>query len=464
MLNKKVGAYIRVSTEEQTENYSIDEQTTRLKAFCTAKGWSIYKCYTDGGYTGSNIKRPALNQLIDDINNKKINLVLVYKLDRLSRSQKDTLYLIEDIFLKNNIEFVSINENLDTSSPYGRAMIGILSAFAQLEREQITERMTMGRTARAKEGKFHGGAYAPIGYDYIDGKLILNTYEAEQVKIIFDMYIKGYSIHSIQKYMNEKYNNKYSSWHNHTSIYNCLRNRIYTGKIKFSGQYYTGTHTPIISDKIFELANNNLSNNDYKKTSSQKRPFKATKLLSSMLICGNCGAGFFSDHGKYTCYSRGKSSKKFIKNPDCKMKKWNIEQLDLIIKDEIKKLYFTENYIDDTYNKSNKNNNLNLENIKKRIHEIDKQINRMIDLYQIGNIPIDKISEKINALQNEKDTLNLSIKEQPKKLTLKEVKNKKKIISILDNGNLEEQRALLKSLIDRIIVYEDSVKIFWSFE
>ena len=164
--------YVRVSTENQLENYSIEEQLDRLKSYCRAKDISVVKYYTDGGYSGGNINRPSLQQMLRDIEDNMIDTVVVYKLDRLSRSQKDTLMLIEDKFLAYNVDFISVNENFDTSTPFGRAMIGILSVFAQLEKDQITERFTMGRIGRAKSGCFHGGAYAPTGYDYVDGQLI----------------------------------------------------------------------------------------------------------------------------------------------------------------------------------------------------------------------------------------------------------------------------------------------------
>ena len=159
----KVGIYSRVSTQEQArEGYSIGEQVERLKNYCAAKGWILYKTYTDAGFSGANTDRPGMQQLISDVADGKIDMVLVYKLDRLSRSQKDTLYLIEDVFIKNNVNFASITENFDTSTPFGRAMIGILSVFAQLEREQFRERSIMGKDARAKEGLHHGGG-APTG-------------------------------------------------------------------------------------------------------------------------------------------------------------------------------------------------------------------------------------------------------------------------------------------------------------
>ena len=150
----KVAIYVRVSTTSQAEEgYSIEEQIDKLESYCKIKDWTVYKVYTDGGFSGSNTERPALERLIKDADRKKFDTVLVYKLDRLSRSQKDTLFLIEDVFIKNGIEFLSLQENFDTSTPFGKAMIGLLSVFAQLEREQIKERMQLGKLGRAKAGK-----------------------------------------------------------------------------------------------------------------------------------------------------------------------------------------------------------------------------------------------------------------------------------------------------------------------
>ncbi len=206
--NKRVSCYVRVSTENQIENYSIDEQTDRLKAYCKAKDLTIVKFYIDGGYSGGNINRPGLQQMLKDIKEKHIDMVVVYKLDRLSRSQKDTLTLIEDEFLANDIDFISMSENFDTSTPFGKAMIGILSVFAQLEKDQITERFTMGRIGRAKNGYYHGGPTAPTGYDYVDGELVVNDYEALQVREVFNRFLDGHSIHAIRKLMSGHYTNK----------------------------------------------------------------------------------------------------------------------------------------------------------------------------------------------------------------------------------------------------------------
>lgn len=482
----RVGIYIRVSTQEQAnEGYSIGEQTERLKAYCTARNWNIYQVYTDAGMSGANIDRSALKQMQQDIINKKLDLVLVYKLDRLSRSQKDTLYLIEDVFLKNNVDFVSMNENFDTSTPFGRAMIGILSVFAQLEREQIKERTAMGREARAKAGYFHGGGFAPIGYDYVDGELIVNEYEAMQVKKVHELYHKGLPINRISNYMHKRYTTKHGGWEFHSTVRSALTQRIYTGVIEWKGEIYEGRHEAIIDNKTFEKTMKLFEQNTWEKGSGERkaRPFQAKYLLTGLLHCENCGARYFakgnySGRGEnrryrpyYTCYSRAKTAKRFIIDPNCKNPTYAVEKLDAIIKDEIKKLSFNPEHIHDIQREQlgseaaeQANHN---EVIQKRIRDIDNQVERLLDLYQLDNIPFDTITERIGALNNEKKALTEELVNEKKHvpaLTTSEAEELlKRAIGILDKGDLQEQRQLVHSLIDHIIITDDGIEIHWAF-
>ena len=150
--------------------------------------------------------RPKIKELIKDVKENKIKTVIVYKLDRLSRSQKDTLYLIEDIFIPNDVDFISLNESIDTSTPYGRAMIGILSAFAQLERENIFMRTRMGMLERVKQGYWPGGGTIPFGYDY-DRKagILVPNKDAGTVRKVYQLYLKGYSAMKIAEMLDLKY-------------------------------------------------------------------------------------------------------------------------------------------------------------------------------------------------------------------------------------------------------------------
>ena len=331
-----VCGYVRVSTENQLENYSIEEQAERIKAYCAAKDWALLKIYTDGGYSGGNTNRPALRQMLSDIKTNNIDAVVVYKLDRLSRSQKDTLTLIEDELLSHKVDFISINENFDTSSPFGRAMIGILSVFAQLEKDQITERFTMGRIARAKAGYYHGGGNTPFGYDYVDSKLEINEYEKIQVQEVFNLFLAGKSINAIMKQMAKATHQTWSA----RKVANILRNSIYIGKVKFGGREYDGEHQPIIQTDDFITANRLLSSQERedKKSSAQKSPFRAGYLLSGLIYCNRCGAKYSANHGYYKCYSRAKSSARFVTDPNCKNDNWLIGDLDQLIIDEIRNL------------------------------------------------------------------------------------------------------------------------------
>ena len=251
-MKKRAAIYIRVSTQEQAqESYSVGEQKERLIAYCKAQAWVIANIYVDGGYSGANLNRPGIQKLMKETDN--FDVVLVYKLDRLSRSQRDTLYLIEEIFLPNKVDFVSMQESFDTSSPFGKAMIGLLAVFAQLEREQIKERTRMGKMARAKAGLHHGAGHIPIGYEYKDGKLIINPYEAEQVKKIYEWYLEGASYQVITDRLHEKgYTNRYSSYKYWSGVRAILCNMTYTGRLRYGEVTVENAHEAIISDEQFQ--------------------------------------------------------------------------------------------------------------------------------------------------------------------------------------------------------------------
>ena len=187
---KRVFIYVRVSTNKQAEEgYSIPQQIERLTKYCEAMGWQVVKVYTDDGYSGGDLERPAIKQMTKEIEKGNADIVLVDKLDRLSRSQFDTLYMIQKVFDPNNVGFVSRAESFDTSTPFGKAMVGILAVFAELERSRIKERMADGKEGRAKEGKYKGGGNPSIGYDYnpATGALEVNEYEAMMINELYQL-------------------------------------------------------------------------------------------------------------------------------------------------------------------------------------------------------------------------------------------------------------------------------------
>ena len=458
-----VCGYVRVSTENQLENYSIDEQVERIKSYCKAKDWDLLKIYTDGGYSGGNTNRPGLQQMLADIQNKLVNAVVVYKLDRLSRSQKDTLTLIEDSFLAYNVDFISINENFDTSTPFGRAMIGILSVFAQLEKDQITERFTMGRIARAKAGYFHGGGNAPLGYSYIDGQLEINEYEKIQVQEVYKQFLAGKSINAIMNQMQQQTGKAWSA----SKVANILRNRLYVGKVKFRGEEYDGNHTPIISPQTYDAVQRLLNSEarELKKTSAQKTPFRAGYLLSSLIYCGKCGARYSANHGYYKCYSRAKSSKKFIVDPNCKNNNWPIEELDALVVNEIYSLLNNPQLLKQITNeKSAPKQTVDKSRLNNRLRQIDKEISRLIDLYQLGNISMDDISNRVDALNNERRTIEKILSQcENNEIDSKTLftDNLKLFEANYTSSDLTTKRLLISNIIQSITINNQQVHIEW---
>lgn len=479
---KRVGIYVRVSTQEQAqEGYSIGAQIERLNSYCVARDWGVHKIYKDAGFSGSNIERPAMSELIRDIENKNINLVLVFKLDRLSRSQKDTLFLIEDVFLKNEVDFVSISENFDTSTAFGRAMIGILSVFAQLEREQIRERTSIGRKERAKLGYFHGGGYDPIGYDYVDGELVINEYEALQVQEIFKLFLKQYPINRIKNIMQEKYTNRFGSWANVSSVHNVITQVLYIGKIEYLGEVYEGRHDPIIDEDTFERANKRYLDISWNKGDGQnkKRPFQSKHILSGLLYCGNCGARYFakgnySGRGEnkryypyYTCYSRAKSAKNMIIDPTCKNKTYAVADLDKMIIGEINKLRFDDTYLNEIINKGQAPRVDEREVIETQKKDTQSQIDRVLDLYQLGRVPLDVLDERLERLNRALVQLNNEIGVlTPNKPNTSPQALKSLLVAsheVLMSDNVQEKQAFMKSLINKIELVGDDVVIHWAF-
>ena len=465
----RVALYPRVSGHEQEDNYSIPEQIERMKKYCEAKDWMIYKIYTDSVYTGADMNRPGLQSLIKDCEDGKFDMVLVYKLDRLSRSQKDTMYLIEDVFEKNDVGFTSMTENFDTSTPHGKFIIGILAVFAQLERSKIQERTTLGKKARAAEGKWHGSKWVPIGYNYEGGLLQVNEYEKMQILEIADLFLKRTPVRTIATMMTEKgYKHKYGEWEAKT-IKRVLSNPVNLGLIKDGDTLYPGLHDAIIEEQVFDEIQ--LIMKERKEAhGSNARPHKS--LLAGFLFCKHCTGRYARQTNTaglayYSCYSRNKSQKKMIKDPNCKNKNYRAVELDLIILTEIKKLSIDPEYVE--YIRANKpKNDVNekIKSITSEIEKIDSQISKMMDLYALGSIDLDIISTKVTslnetkgALQKEIDSLDVPDSDE---MTVEEIQS---IASMMDDENLTlaDKRNIIQSLIYYIEIDNEKVLIHWKF-
>lgn len=445
----KVALYLRVSTREQIENYSLPNQEDKLRAFCKAKGYEVHDVYKDGGHSGAHKDRPDLNRLLSDVKQKKVNIVMVYKLDRLSRSQKDTLDLIET-FVQLGVDFISVTETLDTTTPMGRAMIGIMSAFAQLERELIAERMRDGQIKRAENGyATMGGDHDPAGFTRKDGELITNEEEKQHIIEAFKLYAQFHSITKMQRELKLK---GYPVWR--FRRYNdILRNHLYNGKINYAKKVYKGKHEKIIDDELF---------NEVQVIMGKNRGFNYHKakesLLSGLMVCSKCGEN-------YVAYSTGKQStgnkvykyymcraRRFPSEypKKCMNKNWRRDELEGLISKELEALSVN-------MDKKEDKNNIDYTQL---INNIDAKIERMIDLYANGEIDAKIIDKKIKDFNEDKEDLILRQKEEVETVDINKIQSY--VLDII-SADFKQKRAIVEKLISAVYIDDSDVKIDWLF-
>ena len=308
----KTAIYVRVSTEEQAkEGYSIRAQIDKLKSYIQIKDWSFYKVYADEGISGKNITdRPAINELIADIKAGRVDNVLVYKIDRLTRSTRDLIDLTE-LFKAHECTFNSLMESIDTQTASGRMFLKIIGIFAEFERENIIERITLACEKKVKEGYTLSSFMTSYGYDRAKGEKVqtINPAEAAIVREIYAMYVEGnMSLNTIAQNLNHRgIKSKQGGVWSHATVRAVLRNPNYIGKVRYAMEdkkrYFEaeGKHEAIISEERYYEAQSKMGK--IQKKSQTKRP-KADHYFSGTIYCGVCGAKLMT-HGEYKTTASG---------------------------------------------------------------------------------------------------------------------------------------------------------------
>ena len=296
----KAGLYIRVSTDMQArDGESLAEQEVSTQGYCNFRNIPVVTVYREEGKSAKNTNRPQFKKMIRDCELGKIDTIVVKKIDRLSRSLMDFEKTIS-FFEEHNINLISIHENFDTSSAMGRAVIRIIVTFAQLEREQTSERTIDVLKYRAEQGLWNGGCPS-LGYDN-DEKLglVINVEESKIIIAIFDKYIELASYKKVAEYLNnlgyqgkqytsrrgkKQGGNKFTN----TAIARVLKNQIYIGKIKYRGELSPGKHQSIVSEDVFNQVQEIIKKNTVIK-SCFKRIGVHNFLLEGLVKCGECGS------------------------------------------------------------------------------------------------------------------------------------------------------------------------------
>ena len=391
----KSGLYPRVSTEDQSRfGHSLDEQELKLKQLCEYKGYEIYKVYREEGVSAKNMERPQFQQMIQDMKDGKINKIIVYKLDRLTRSIQD-LESICTMLEEYDCELESVVEEINTGNANGKFFIRMLTILAQLEIERTSERTKFGLVGAARKG--HVGGHTPIGYRKIDKdkRIFIDEIQADVVRRIFQLYLDGMAVNSICKLFNEEevLNRHWAT----TTVDKMLSNQIYIGNMEYGkrskeeSQIFEDVVPAIIDKTIFDMVQKRKEKNlkNYKR--------KRTYIFMQKIRCPHCnkimgGASSTSKSGEkhlyYQCASCGmRINEKKIEKP---LMKFLNDMLDFFL--------IIDNSFKPTLNRDTKNNIKKYKNMEKDLKEKETRIKKaFID----GTLEATTLQKELNEIERE---------------------------------------------------------------
>lgn len=320
----KVYLYTRVSTTMQIDGYSLDAQKTKMKAFCDYNEYEIAGEYEDAGKSGKSIEgRIAFNQMMDDIKSGKdeVSYVLVFKLSRFGKNAADVLATLQ-VMQDFGVNLICVEDGIDSSKDAGKLMISVLSAVAEIERENIRVQTMEGRMQKAREGKWNGG-FAPYGYSLIDGKLEVNEEEAVAIRTIFDQYVNtDLEANGIAKYLENHGIHKIARQNGTNPLFDAalirriIQNPVYSGKISYGrrrtekvhgtrNEYrqvrkddyllVDGLHEALVSEEVWEQAQVKVAAQAKKYEKVNRDKGEKIHLLSGILKCPVCGSGMYGN-------------------------------------------------------------------------------------------------------------------------------------------------------------------------
>lgn len=472
----RAALYIRVSTDEQArEGFSIDAQKRKLLAYAESQDWTVTNIFIDDGYSAKDLNRPGMQELLQKVKDEEIDVVLVFKLDRLTRSVKDLYFLLEE-FSRHDVGFRSSQEQFDTTTTMGRAMLGILGIFAQWERETIAERVRLGMEQKVREGKKPGGKY-PYGYDR-EGNLIPE--EAEIIRRVRDMYMKeNLSFLKIaEKLTLEGITRRGYQWTRNT-VALTLENPFYAGIIRFgskmkNGKYpqrkrdlrvdyidVPGDHEPIWT---LEEYHEHLRLMRMRSVGNNSR--KLDYLFSGLLRCGRCGSTMF---GRLTT-KRSRKNGEIIRTPyyfcgkrkdnkSCDMPMFRQKHVEHLVMKYIESIRLDASKIDLKRDQSELN---------KKIHQVNNELNRIRERrkkwqYMFANDLMDELELRRN-LNEEKE------REETLLAELRALENQRKeefvypsrlleIMDVWDTIDNQEKREMLWTIFDEITLFTNEKNV-----
>lgn len=445
-------AYMRVSTEKQAEEGNgLDSQKRDIENYCRKNELIISDWYIDDGYTGANMDRPELQRLVNDCSRKRVKCVVAWKLDRLSRSMIDGLYLIERVFQPNNIIFKCVHDSVSYDSPMEQAYTQMMAVFAQLDKNTMLLRMRGGMLERVKQGYWMGGGNTPYCYSYDKEKGILVPIpeRKEQANKALELYIDGYSDEAIQKIL---------GFRGELVVRSILTSVVNIGMIPYKGNIYQGLHEPIFDKDRFELAQELRKSRRSAKTSCIKHD---VNLLTGLCYCGVCGCAMRYQkwtHGKHKihCCSRDKSLCYLPNhNHNCSNSLEWADEVEKQVEEQILKISL------DLSSYKPKEKETKLQIMQSQLDKEKIKLKRLYSLYAEGSDTVlEMIRDCETSISELKEKIGIesknSVNTQKKEFVYENIK---KIADVWDNIDKKQKNMILKSIISKIVIVNGDIEI-----
>lgn len=442
-------AYMRVSTEKQAEEgYGLDSQKRDIIEYCRNNELMITDWYVDDGYSGKDINRPEVQRLITDCIKNRVKRVVTFALDRVARSTYDTIYVLERVFQKHNIDFRCVHNKINYETPSEQFQTQIVAAVAEYERKNIVLRMRGGMLERIKQGYWMGGGNLPYCYSYDDknGILVPIPERKAQAREAMDLFLQGYSDDRISKLLGI----------NEGTIRKILTSIVNTGKIPYKGNVYNGLHEPIFTEQEFELLQH------YRQIRADKKSYSHTEsnLLTGLCVCGVCGCKmryqkWSNGNHKIYCMSRN-SSMSYLPNYDSRCNntlEW-ASDIESQVVNEVLKISLRLKAPKD-YAKSKS------DIIQEAIEREQTKLKRLYGLYSDGNdMIIEVIKEQEEKISKLKIELNDAMKNNNPKRREIFYENIKCLADSWGNIDNPKRNKILKTIISKIVINNGDVDIF----
>ncbi|MFM2293625.1 MAG: hypothetical protein RLZZ350_38 [Verrucomicrobiota bacterium] len=473
VLKKRVGIWIRVSTEDQAKGESPEHHEQRAREYAKFNVWDVVEVYDLAGVSGKTVMENAeAKRMIADVKRGHITGLIFSKLARLARNTKELLEFA-DLFRQHGVDMVSLQEKIDTSSPAGRLFYTMIAAMAQWEREEIADRVNASIKIRAKLGKSLGGA-APFGYQWKDNKLVVNPVEAPVRKLMYELFSQHKRKKSVARLLNQAgYRTRNGSKFTDTTVVRLLQDTTANGLYRANHTYRDGAGKllpkpeaewvftkvePIVPADLWKECNDAL---DARKAN---RPLgrKPVHLFAGVLHCG-CGQKMyvFSRSPKYVC-------------PKCR-NKIPIDTIDGVFHDALKEFFVSADKIKGHLQSANQNladKKHQLEAHARQIEKVQAEMHKMIQLYQADEIPVAGFGKTYKPLEERERAL---VAELPRlqaevdTLEMRQLSAEEVLVEATDlhrrwpHMGQDEKRRIIESIVEKITITADEFDVTWSY-